>query len=71
MPNPSQSRAAAFTVTAVLLSCVLAGCSDGPKDGDLTAQKLSWKDCPAPSESEGGGSAPLRCRAVRSGSAPP
>ncbi|QIY64505.1 alpha/beta hydrolase [Streptomyces sp. RPA4-2] len=58
MPNPSQSRAAALTVTAVLLSCVLAGCSDGPKDGDLTAQKLSWKDCPAPSESEGGGSAP-------------
>ncbi|MET8406892.1 alpha/beta hydrolase [Streptomyces sp. NPDC005195] len=58
MPNPSQSRAAALTVTAFLLSCVLTGCGDGTDDGDLTAQELSWKDCPAPSESEGGGSAP-------------
>ncbi|MCX4577356.1 alpha/beta hydrolase [Streptomyces sp. NBC_01571] len=58
MPNPSQSRAAALTVTAVLLSCVLTGCSEGPKDGDLTAQQLNWQDCPAPSESEGGGDAP-------------
>ncbi|MGW3629017.1 alpha/beta hydrolase [Streptomyces sp. NPDC005122] len=58
MPNPSQSRAAALTVTAVLLSCVLTSCGDGTEDGDLTAQELSWKDCPAPSESEGGGSAP-------------
>lgn len=58
MPNPSPSRAAALTVTAVLLSCVLTGCGDGPGDGDLTAQKLSWKDCPAPSESEGGGTVP-------------
>ncbi|MFE5137387.1 alpha/beta hydrolase [Streptomyces fagopyri] len=58
MPNPSLSRAAALTVTAVLLPCVLTGCGDGPRDGDLTTQKLSWKDCPAPSESEGGGDVP-------------
>ncbi|MFD8421180.1 alpha/beta hydrolase [Streptomyces sp. NPDC059466] len=58
MPKPSPSRAAALTVTAVLLSCALTGCGGGSKDGDLTAQELSWKDCPAPSESEGGGDAP-------------
>ena len=58
MPNPPRLRAAALTVTAVLLSSALTGCSDDSKDEDLTAQKLSWKDCPAPSESEGGGDAP-------------
>ncbi|MER6024522.1 alpha/beta hydrolase [Streptomyces sp. NPDC001851] len=59
MANPSRLRAAALASTAVLLSALLAGCGDGtPKDGDLTAQKLDWKDCPAPSEAEGGGSAP-------------
>jgi pimeloyl-ACP methyl ester carboxylesterase len=57
MPNPPQLRAAALTVTAVLLSSWMTGCGDG-KGEDLTAQKLSWKDCPAPSESEGGGNAP-------------
>ncbi|MFE2260491.1 alpha/beta hydrolase [Streptomyces griseosporeus] len=58
MPNPSRLRAAALT-TAVLLSSVLAGCGDGGKDDeDLTAQKLSWEDCPAPSAAEGGGAAP-------------
>jgi pimeloyl-ACP methyl ester carboxylesterase len=41
-----------------VLSAVLTGCSDNSKSEDLTAQKLSWKDCPAPSESEGGGNAP-------------
>ncbi|MFF7353072.1 MULTISPECIES: alpha/beta hydrolase [Streptomyces] len=59
MANPSRLRAAALTTTAVLLSALLAGCGDGTKHhGDLTAQKLDWKDCPAPSEAEGGGSAP-------------
>lgn len=60
MPTPSRLRAAALTATAVLLSSVLAGCGDGGKDDDedLTAQKLSWKDCPAPSAAEGGGEAP-------------
>ncbi|MFE0797403.1 alpha/beta hydrolase [Streptomyces mutabilis] len=65
MPNPSRLRAAALPVvtSAVLSAALLAGCSDdsgsGSEDsGDLAAQKLDWKDCPAPSEAEGGGSAP-------------
>jgi pimeloyl-ACP methyl ester carboxylesterase len=58
MPNPSRLRAAALTATVVLLSATLAGCGGDSKDADPTAQKLSWKDCPAPSESEGGGAAP-------------
>jgi pimeloyl-ACP methyl ester carboxylesterase len=58
MPNPSRLRAAALTVTALLLSAALTACSDDSKDEDLTDQKLSWKDCPAPSQAEGGGNAP-------------
>ncbi|MEU0113306.1 alpha/beta hydrolase [Streptomyces bobili] len=58
MPNPSRPRGAVLTATAVLLSSLVAGCGDGSQDEDLTAQKLSWKDCPAPSQSEGGGNAP-------------
>lgn len=58
MANPSLLRAAVLTSTAVLLSTLLAGCGDSTGDGDLTTQKLDWKDCPAPSEAEGGGSAP-------------
>ncbi|WP_062642354.1 alpha/beta hydrolase [Streptomyces maremycinicus] len=58
MPNPSRLRAAAVTATALLLSSMVAGCGDDAQDEDLTAQQLSWKDCPAPSRSEGGGSAP-------------
>ncbi|MGV4987489.1 alpha/beta hydrolase [Streptomyces sp. NRAIS4] len=58
MANPSRLRATALTTTAVLLSAVLSGCGDGAKDGDLAAQNLDWKDCPAPSQAEGGGSAP-------------
>ncbi|MER5471725.1 alpha/beta hydrolase [Streptomyces sp. NPDC002935] len=58
MPNPAQLRAAALTVTAVLLTSWVSGCSSESKDEDLTAQKLSWKECPAPSEAEGGGNAP-------------
>ncbi|WP_405821908.1 alpha/beta hydrolase [Streptomyces sp. NBC_01390] len=60
MPHPFRPRAAALTVTALLLSSLMAGCSDdsGTTDEGLSAQKLSWRDCPAPSESEGGGDAP-------------
>ncbi|MFH9861836.1 alpha/beta hydrolase [Streptomyces sp. NPDC017202] len=58
MPNPSRPRAAVLTATAVLLSSLVAGCGGDSRDEDLTAQKLSWKDCPAPSPSEGGGNAP-------------
>ncbi|MGY1497730.1 alpha/beta hydrolase [Streptomyces sp. QTS52] len=60
MPNPFRPRAAALTATALLLSSLMAGCSDdsGTAEADPSAQKLSWQDCPAPSESEGGGEAP-------------
>ncbi|MGW1131349.1 alpha/beta hydrolase [Streptomyces griseoluteus] len=57
MPNPSRPRAAALTASAVLMAALLAGCG-GSGHGDLTKQRLQWKDCPAPSEAEGGGSAP-------------
>ncbi|MFD5519869.1 alpha/beta hydrolase [Streptomyces sp. NPDC127066] len=57
MPNPSP-RAAAVFVTAVLLTSWVSGCSGDSKEEDLTAQKLDWKACPAPSEAQGGGSAP-------------
>ena len=56
MPNASRLRAA--VVTAVLLSSLVAGCGDDAEDEDLTAQRLDWEDCPAPSRAEGGGSAP-------------
>ncbi|CBG70183.1 alpha/beta hydrolase [Streptomyces sp. LBUM 1478] len=58
MPTSPRSRAVAVATAAVLLS--LAACGDDVKgdDTDLTAQKLSWKTCEAPSESEGGGTAP-------------
>lgn len=60
MPSPFRPRAAVLTVTALMLSSLMAGCSDdsGSADEDLSAQKLRWKDCPAPSQSEGGGEAP-------------
>ncbi|MDW4908272.1 alpha/beta hydrolase [Streptomyces sp. ADMS] len=60
MPNPFRPRAAALTVASLLLSSLVAGCSDdsGSPERELSAQKLRWKDCPAPSESEGGGEAP-------------
>ncbi|WP_316775481.1 alpha/beta hydrolase [Streptomyces sasae] len=56
MPNPFRIRAA--LTTALVLSSLLTGCSDGSKDGDLTAQTLNWKSCPAPDEAEGGGDSP-------------
>ncbi|WP_330337925.1 alpha/beta hydrolase [Streptomyces sp. NBC_00557] len=58
MANPSRLRAAALAGSALLLSGLLTGCGNGVQDGDLATQKLDWKDCPAPSEAEGGGSAP-------------
>ncbi|MET9504674.1 alpha/beta hydrolase [Streptomyces sp. NPDC006622] len=58
MPNPSRPRAAVLTAAAVLLSSLVAGCGEDSRDEDLTAQKLRWKDCPAPAQSEGGGNAP-------------
>ncbi|MFE5818244.1 alpha/beta hydrolase [Streptomyces sp. NPDC056479] len=59
MPKPPRMRAAALTVTALLLPCLLVGCSDDDSgDEDLTAQELSWKDCPAPSQAQGGGGRP-------------
>ncbi|MFE2096544.1 MULTISPECIES: alpha/beta hydrolase [unclassified Streptomyces] len=58
MANPFRLRAAALTTSAVVLAALLAGCSEGAKDGDLPAQKLDWKDCPVPSAAEGGGTSP-------------
>jgi pimeloyl-ACP methyl ester carboxylesterase len=59
MPKPPRTRAAALTATALLLSCLLAGCSDDESgDEDLTAQELSWKDCPEPSQAQGGAGSP-------------
>ncbi|MER6672524.1 alpha/beta fold hydrolase [Streptomyces sp. NPDC000983] len=58
MPNPSRLSATVLTATAVLLSSLLTGCADDSRDEDLTAQKLSWEECPAPSQAEGGGDAP-------------
>ncbi|MDX3308352.1 alpha/beta fold hydrolase [Streptomyces sp. NPDC054884] len=58
MPMPSRPRATAVTAIAVLLSSLVAGCAQDARAEDLTEQKLNWKDCPAPSRSEGGGSAP-------------
>ncbi|HLL32559.1 MAG TPA: alpha/beta fold hydrolase [Streptomyces sp.] len=59
MPNPSLLRAAALTASALLLTSLLAGCGDGEaEDEDLTRQKLSWEDCPTPSQAQGGGNAP-------------
>ncbi|MDQ1036290.1 pimeloyl-ACP methyl ester carboxylesterase [Streptomyces sp. V3I8] len=63
MPNPSPLRATALTAAVLVLLSALAGCGDGDSEdkdsnGDLSAQKLSWKDCPEPSDAEGGGDAP-------------
>ncbi|MER6524851.1 alpha/beta hydrolase [Streptomyces sp. NPDC001508] len=56
MMKPSRIRAAA--AAAVLLPSLLVACGGSSKAGDLTVQKLDWKDCPAPSEAEGGGNTP-------------
>jgi pimeloyl-ACP methyl ester carboxylesterase len=57
MPKASRLRAA--LAAAVLLASLAAGCTDDRADDeDLTAQELDWKDCPTPSQAQGGGSAP-------------
>lgn len=63
MPHSLRLRAGVLTAVTALVLSASAGCSDGSGgdsggDGDLTAQKLDWKDCPAPSGAEGGGAAP-------------
>ncbi|MEU1053727.1 alpha/beta fold hydrolase [Streptomyces sp. NPDC005876] len=58
MPNPARPRAAALAVASALLSLALAGCSDDAGGGDLTRQRLTWRECPAPSRAQGGGAAP-------------
>ncbi|MEU5507782.1 alpha/beta hydrolase [Streptomyces fungicidicus] len=59
MLRPFRPRAAALTLSALLLSAPLAGCGGSDdKDADLTEQQLDWKDCPAPDEAQGGGTAP-------------
>ncbi|MEV8551346.1 alpha/beta hydrolase [Streptomyces glaucescens] len=59
MPSPSLMRATAVTVSALLLASLLAGCSDDTaEDEDLARQQLDWKDCPAPSRAQGGGTPP-------------
>ncbi|GHC66506.1 alpha/beta fold hydrolase [Streptomyces violaceochromogenes] len=58
MPSLLPPRAAVLTVTALLLSTVLAGCGDDAQGEDVTRQELSWKACPAPDEAQGGGASP-------------
>ncbi|MGW2228189.1 alpha/beta hydrolase [Streptomyces formicae] len=59
MPTQSQPRTTAVAATAALLVATLAACGGSDsKDEALPDQKLSWKDCPAPSAAEGGGGAP-------------
>ncbi|MGR6972564.1 alpha/beta hydrolase [Streptomyces cynarae] len=58
MPNRLSKRAAALSAAAVLVSSLLTGCASGFVDGELSSQKLIWNNCPAPSASEGGGTAP-------------
>ncbi|MFF3907499.1 alpha/beta hydrolase [Streptomyces sp. NPDC001848] len=58
MPNRLPKRAATVSASAVLVSSLLTGCAGGFVDGELSSQKLIWTNCPAPSTSEGGGTAP-------------
>ncbi|ATL30310.1 alpha/beta hydrolase [Streptomyces formicae] len=59
MPTQSPPRTTAVAATAALLVATLAACGGSDsKDEALPDQKLSWKDCPAPSAAEGGGGAP-------------
>ncbi|MFJ1669084.1 alpha/beta hydrolase [Streptomyces bottropensis] len=60
MPTSPRTRAVTAATIAVLVSLSAAACGDDAQgdDSDLTAQKPHWKSCDAPSESEGGGTAP-------------
>lgn len=58
LSRPFRLRAAALAVVAVLLPALLTGCGEDDRDEDLTEQQLSWEDCPAPAEAQGGGAAP-------------
>ena len=58
MPNAPRPRAGILTVTAAVLASVLAGCADDSESDDLSGQKLTWENCPAPTEAEGGGNPP-------------
>jgi pimeloyl-ACP methyl ester carboxylesterase len=51
-------RATAVSAAAVFVSSLLTGCAGGFVDGEPSGQELNWKDCAAPSASEGGGTAP-------------
>ncbi len=51
-------RSVAMISGLVLLSSLMAACGSGAGDEGSAGQKLSWKDCPAPSQAEGGGNAP-------------
>ncbi|MGW0531710.1 alpha/beta hydrolase [Streptomyces sp. NPDC003032] len=60
MPSQPPPRPGVLAAATLLLSATLAACGGGDSkdEEDLSAQKLSWKDCPAPAASEGGGDAP-------------
>ncbi|MET7619468.1 alpha/beta hydrolase [Streptomyces sp. NPDC005408] len=66
MPTASPALRAAALASCVAVLLAAAGCSDSGDKGktdqggtkDLASQKLDWQKCPAPSEAEGGGTAP-------------
>ncbi|SED55485.1 alpha/beta hydrolase fold [Streptomyces misionensis] len=63
VPRRPRTTTTALTSAAVLLAALLTGCGDGDlratgTSARFTAQTLDWRACPAPSEAEGGGSAP-------------
>jgi pimeloyl-ACP methyl ester carboxylesterase len=72
MHNPIQLRGTALAATTVLLSASVAACGNargehggrhvqgiqGIQGDSLASQKLSWKNCPAASDSQGGGGTP-------------
>ncbi|MDX3384900.1 alpha/beta hydrolase [Streptomyces niveiscabiei] len=51
-------RSVAWVSGVVLLSSLTAACGGGSGEEGPAGQTLGWKDCPAPSQAEGGGNAP-------------